>query len=216
MTTPAEKTIRAPEDVFAHFGADYDTEKNEAQNNERLSRRMYKDTECGAWAEVVTHTPTRQEWQTWTGRYARIDGVWQLSSISQDGTPAELSVHGGQVREYFWPDAESVAVYLAEKAGGASEYEATEEVLILRPQESVFLFRVGSIVEGIDAEVPAEEVALPCTPADLDRAVARVEDEATFLWNDTHGCDDCGEELSHGYRAINPECTSCGGEGAII
>jgi hypothetical protein len=36
------------------------------------------------------------------------------------------------------------------------------------------------------------------------------------LWDETHGCDDCGEEDEFGNRPINPECVSCGGAGAVI
>ena len=32
-----------------------------------------------------------------------------------------------------------------------------------------------------------------------------VEKEATHIWNETHGCDDCGIESEFGGQAINPD-----------
>jgi hypothetical protein len=73
------------------------------------------------------------------------------------------------------------------------------------------MFLVGSIVEGTDAEVTASPVYLPCTADDLDNAVQYVEDETSLVWDQTHGCDDCGMD-----GGINPDCETCGGEGAIL
>lgn len=71
-------------------------------------------------------------------------------------------------------------------------------------------FQCGSIVEGTDAEVEADNVFLPCVGKDIDQAVAYVEAEADVIWNDTHGCDHCGCD-----GGINPECKVCHGEGVI-
>ncbi len=133
------KTIRTPADVAAHFDANFDANSVMAENSARLSRRIYKDTACGAWADFMRHD---------------VADPW--------------------------------------------------------------IFRVGSIVEGIDAEIMPETVALPCSPEDLDCAVRCVEDAAQSLWNETHGCEDCGEERETGYRSINPDCAACDGEGTIL
>ena len=79
---------------------------------------------------------------------------------------------------------------------------------------------VGSIVEGIDAEVPTIEV--PCRPLRtlrrrFYRAVENVNTQAGELWNQTHGCEACGpEDPETGYRAINPACKACDGHGTVI
>ena len=44
----------------------------------------------------------------------------------------------------------------------------------------------------------------------------KAEEEAEEIWNDTHGCPDCGPENDYGYRSINPACKTCKGEGMII
>ena len=133
------RAIRTPADVAAHFGANFDANSVMAENSARLSRRIYKDTACGAWADFMR-----------------------------------------------------------------------------RDVADPWIFRCGSIVEGIDAEIMPETVALPCSPEDLDRAVQCVEDAAETLWNGTHGCGDCGEACETGYRSINPDCASCDGEGTIL
>ena len=45
-----------------------------------------------------------------------------------------------------------------------------------------------------------------------------VDKEAEKIWNDTHGCEDCGivSELHEGLHAINFQCKTCEGEGIII
>lgn len=129
-------------------------------------------------------------------------------------TPADVAAH-------FGADFDPNAV-MAENSARLSHrvYEDTAcgawAAFMRRDVADAWTFRVGSIVEGIDAEVTPEEVTLPCTPADLDRAVKAVEDAAESLWNETHGCDACGPENDTGYRSINPNCASCHGEGTIL
>lgn len=118
--------LKTIEDIANYLGAYEPT-------NTSISRRVYKDTACGAWAEVT-------------------DDGW---------------------------------------------------------------FRVGSIVEGTDAEVPAEEVKLPCTEEDVDRAVESVEAAANDIWLASHGCAGC-DKLTGGDGAVHPECPDCGGNGTVI
>lgn len=53
--------------------------------------------------------------------------------------------------------------------------------------------RVGSIVEGSDAEVTADALMFPFTLADWDQTIDWVEGEVEVLWNEANG-DDEGEE----------------------
>lgn len=214
--TKTKKTIRTPNDVAAHFDADFDPNAVMAENGARLSRRIYKDTECGAWADFMRRDITHCERQEWAARYAKVDGVWQLLSLTHADKPAEFSVHNGQVREYFFPTGIDMSEFLDCAAKGAADLMLTETVEVKVKTGEEWVFRCGSIVEGIDAEVMPEEVVLPCTPADLDGAVKAVEDEADRLWRETHGCADCGAENDTGYRSINPDCASCRGEGTIL
>ncbi len=70
---------------------------------------------------------------------------------------------------------------------------------------------VAGYVEGCDAECPTHELVFPFTPEAFDEALTLCDAEADELWNATHGCDDCALD-----GAINPECPSCGGDGAIL
>lgn len=213
MTTPI---ITTPEQVAVYFDADFDCESVMAENSARLSRRIYKKTACGAWADFMRRDITHHEQQEWIANYARFEGVWQLLALAQVGVAAEFSVHSGQIREYFWPSAESMQEFLDTRAGGATNLTLSETVEVKVKTGEEWIFRVGSIVEGIDAEVMPEEVSLPCTPDDLTRAVEVVEAEAQRLWDETHGCENCGEENETGYRRVDSECSSCGGTGVTI
>jgi hypothetical protein len=76
---------------------------------------------------------------------------------------------------------------------------------------------VGSIVEGVDYGTEYHILVYPFTLSDFWEALEKVELEAEEIWNDTHGCDDCGEEDPWtGSVAINPECKTCEGEGVVI
>lgn len=76
--------------------------------------------------------------------------------------------------------------------------------------------QVGSIVEGTDATTDTHDLQYPFTPAEFWTALEEVEAEASYIWNQTHGCDRCGIEGEWGDPAINPECKSCHGQGAVI
>lgn len=80
--------------------------------------------------------------------------------------------------------------------------------------------RIGSIVEG----------AYACTPVHLltwgeylgmdegglakwlDANIEEVEAEAQEIWNETHGCEECGEEGG----PVDPNCKGCGGDGIVL
>ena len=210
------QAIRTPADVAAQFGANFDPNATMAENSACLSRRIYKNTACGAWADFMRRDVTHREQQEWTAQYAKIEGVWQLLLLSHADCPAEFSVCSGQVLEYFFPHGIDMGEFLDDAAKGAADLTLTETVEVEVKTGEEWIFRCGSIVEGIDAEVMPETVALPCLPEDIDRAVQCVEDAAEILWNGTHGCEDCGEERETGYRSINPDCISCDGEGTIL
>lgn len=75
---------------------------------------------------------------------------------------------------------------------------------------------IGSIVEGVDFGTETHELTWPFTKDDFWTAVHKVEEEARYIWEQTHGCDDCNCEGEWGHPAINPNCTTCGGDGDII
>lgn len=79
---------------------------------------------------------------------------------------------------------------------------------------------VTGYVEGCDAEcetiILQSSLARRATAGDFWKAVEAADEEAEGIWNETHGCDDCGTPGIYGGNAINPNCKTCNGEGAIL
>jgi hypothetical protein len=96
-------------------------------------------------------------------------------------------------------------------------YRATECGAWLKITDDATNVEIGSIVEGVDGPTAGPEVlTFPFTVPEFDAAVQTVEDQASEIWNATHGCEQCGPEDDGGYRHVNPECAGCKGEGVII
>lgn len=205
--------IKTIEDVFEHFYATWEPESDLKRNNDLLSRRLYKDTNCGAWA--TTYPPGERKVgsvkETWTCEYRKVDGLWERGLLSFNGDRVIDSKAPRAVIDYFWPEDCDLQAFLQDYSKGRSSFEMTEtiDVPVMAKHNGYFL--VGSIVEGTDAEITASPVYLPCKAEDLDCAVRYVEDEASLVWEQTHGCDDCGMD-----GAINPDCETCAGEGEIL
>ena len=78
--------------------------------------------------------------------------------------------------------------------------------------------KFGSIVEGCDEGTSVYTLDYPFEIDLFWDSLDKVDKEAEKIWNDTHGCEDCGivSELHEGLHAINPQCKTCEGEGIII
>jgi hypothetical protein len=111
---------------------------------------------------------------------------------------------------------------------------------MIRRGEVVDEILIGSIVEGVDQcaeEVPVRlsdlrsarskkgAITKHSLRAAFSRAVARVNDDAACIWNETHGCDTCRKHWAdEGYVdasgdalvSVWDKCPDCGGHGAII
>lgn len=70
---------------------------------------------------------------------------------------------------------------------------------------------VAGYCEGTDAECDPHELLFPFKPEEFDAAVQEADADGCALWDDTHGCDECGLD-----GAINADCEACGGEGQIL
>ena len=75
---------------------------------------------------------------------------------------------------------------------------------------------VSPYVEGVDIDPIAVKLKLPIQETTLVRVFKDIQLEADTLWDETHGCEDCGPADCSGYTAINPDCKTCGGGGTII
>jgi hypothetical protein len=82
--------------------------------------------------------------------------------------------------------------------------------------EKVIGIEVGTIVEGVDQETEYLKLHFPFTTAEWDEAIEHVETEAQLIWDNTHGCEQCGPEDEGGFRTINPKCPGCNGAGIVI
>ena len=83
------------------------------------------------------------------------------------------------------------------------------------PEEG-YRVHVAGYVEGTDIDCTVFELTWPFTMEDWWDALTACEEEASEIWDRTHGCDDCGSENELGGIDISPSCPSCKGEGVII
>jgi len=76
---------------------------------------------------------------------------------------------------------------------------------------------IGSIVEGCDEGTSVYTLDYPFEIDLFWDSLDYIDKEAEKIWNETHGCADCGEENPEtGHTAINFQCKTCEGEGIII
>jgi hypothetical protein len=191
-------TIRTLHDVCQHFGTTHDT-------TESLSRRIYQNTECGAWATVEARSVGKRQ-QLWRARIGdSIIGPRVLHAGPAHGQQLSTRDLPEPVRQWLqlspmgtiegmtWAEVERL------QPEAANEHDATDGQIVCvtrdRKRNQLILtfvmtfpivrpaFVCGSIVEGSDAEVGPVTVALPCQPADLNAAVESVNAEACMLWD---------------------------------
>ena len=72
---------------------------------------------------------------------------------------------------------------------------------------------IGSIVEGVDYGTEEHVLKFPFALEKFNQALDYVEEEANYIWKDTHGCRDCGIKSELGGNVINPDCQTCKGIG---
>ena len=75
---------------------------------------------------------------------------------------------------------------------------------------------VGSIVEGVDGDgTEYHKLLFPFTKDQMWDTLQKVEEEASEIWNLTHGCEECPEG-PYGYNMIAPDCPHCNGKGKVL
>ena len=220
------KEIKSMWDVFEHFDIDVDMSLDPATRlkkaNERLDRSLYKYTSCGAWGKVEKEDVYERRRGKWTARYVRCQDDWSLQEIKDENGVKQPRVPN-EVSTYFWPpiafdELQKELKEILKTDAMEMEYTTPEEIdwSVKTGERDVFM--VGSIVEGVDEEAETQYVYLPCTAEDLDAAVANVERDAEFIWQQTHGCEKCAERNGWEWPgcAIDEECPECGGNGVVI
>jgi len=219
------KTIRNEREFLGHI---------EAEDRYHAVRRIYKSTDCGAWISFQEPGRVRSKKKVrWTARVRlSILGIVVLSVRREHGrSTTDIEKLPKEVVEYLCLDLEELTPVRRrvsqtgdQKPGSIfGELEGRMEGGVkVHPFElnGTRKFRggvtIGSIVEGIDTCATPVELEYPFTEEEYDRAVQSVESEVEHLWNETHGCDDCGIESEYGGNAINPDCKTCHGEGTIL
>ena len=190
--------IRTIEDLFGHYGEPVSGDP--AVDQERLSRRVYRDTDCGAWAVVIPpgkrEVGTRRE--VWTAYITpSIVGprVGRVRRKGCAGIPANKAPD--YVRGYLLLDEHNSIPLTYEQVGALATDDNTD---ILRVTDTgkgmikvVFCVQapitkthrggliLGSIVEGSDVEIKME-LFFPFTKGTLKGAIQSIEEEADFYW----------------------------------
>ena len=187
--------------------------------------------QCGlsilGW-KVLTWRPAHGK-QQWAYQEAMPTGLAEYLFVGEQRkgrSPVicELDMEPKEVVREFgraWMEGLSLDDQLLRKTyrrGGMTVYLT---VRVKEPVKSRYVnapyFWVTGYCEGSDVEHEVYAVPFPCTPEAIDEAIAQADKDGIATWNDTHGCDDCGEPEWGMYdRAINPDCPSCKGEGIIL
>lgn len=191
-------TIRMPDDVLLHFGAEANPRSWEHGQsldfwNARLTRRIYRDTTCGAWAKLIAE-PNPPMAELWRARYAIVDNLWTLAACERTMRGSDEPAMGipPEVQRYFWPVQDACTDHAdchehPELGRACTDMQTylrglyptqsdvwTDRTIIEVSRGTRLVFHVGTIVEGSDAEW-STFVRLPCLPEELDNAVRDVE-----------------------------------------
>lgn len=75
---------------------------------------------------------------------------------------------------------------------------------------------VSGYCEGDVGDCPSYHLDWGFTENDFGTALELADKDGCDLWDATHGCEDCNTEEIDGYRPIDPNCKSCGGDGQVI
>lgn len=189
-------TFRDITDLLAHLGC--------ADLND-LQRRVYKTTECGAW--VALEAPGRDKCgmraQTWAARIN--NGILgpRVVSVRRKGRRAiDPTTAPAYVRDFLlmnpdnrmrldWsdlPDRPTDYILSVTTAGSIQRIVTFKvDAPIERPHAGGV--RLGSIVEGSDAEVAPVLLRFPFTPDQWEAAIEAIEDEADRLWREENSTE---------------------------
>ena len=74
---------------------------------------------------------------------------------------------------------------------------------------------VTGYCEGSDDYIEGHPLGFPFDEAKFWEAVEAADKDGCNTWDETHGCEECGEEVD-GRIPVNPDCTNCDGDGIII
>lgn len=247
--------IRTDEDLARLFGIDVgtkaelvatedgDAERQKVTLEELISNRVYKHTNCGAWAKLETALPvgakSTEEWLVHIRKV--VDGIGDVRYRCH-----KAHMVSPEVRDWVRVDKWSSDLVLAVAfEAGLDDGYILDEVLVEflgdlewdERGECGDYFNVvfntyaggyapgvtfGSIVEGAEECAEMVSVAFPCDPQDIWNALDAVEKDADRIWSETHGCPFCwgaGDFEDNTWtenHSVDPDCAECHGKGIVI
>ena len=226
-------------DLAAHLGAYHDTEAS-------IAKRIFKDTSCGCSTGIETGSVGERDKIYTVQCHISILGYkilsWRLHGKPRKLSHKEAMPAG--LAEYLLIGKQKSGVAPVLCSDGLTPQETVRQhgsdwmknlalddqllkktyrgkavYLTVKVKEPIIkpYFWVAGYCEGSDSEHPIHQVAFPCTGEEIDKAIAQADQDGVDTWNATHGCEDCGEpEWGMIDRAVNPDCTTCKGQGIII
>lgn len=213
--------IRNLADLAAHVDAD-------DQDIESISRRVYEDTEDGAWVDTWDK-PVHHPLTFKIGVKDTAEGP-QVISWCQRGRPYKMDRPHGlmppELERYLCLNTSHIIQdMLFDRLPGLPLDDILKAVEVRGPGDIVLTVRVNcvvrhdpcivisSVITGTDTHLSPEYLTFPFTGTEFDKAVKNAEAH-TNLWNTTHGCEACDpENHPDGGGPINPDCTVCDGTG---
>jgi hypothetical protein len=216
--------IRNAQELADHIGANDATEAS-------LSRRLYKNTDCGAWLALVDvkrgGKARKEKWQVFArlgigGRVYFIArrnsrGVWLTAKKMPEHLRSYLLLDNGLNMVFGestfsdWTDfvaavcsSEDCKVQKRARAGKF----AIQFLLSVEgkgPSSTRPGAKIGSIVEGSDRCAESVTLVFPFTAKEWREAVQSVEDEVDEIWKATHGCETCGKHWEEEYGTSEDE-----------
>ena len=190
------------------LGAVYE-DGQDAENDRRLARRIYKDTSCGAWAKVIPAGMRpgpigREQWSAVL--QLKADGVHVYSVIDEDGkeydlitAPIDVLAYlcvGSRVSRMDLGDLDSLKFFNDPAAYDRDVYRVVD----LSPNSKQVTFTldrrqqiphaggvlVGSIVEGSEAEFTCSPLYFPIAEKNWDQAIEWLEGECDLAWREAN------------------------------
>lgn len=222
-------TIKSFHDLFAYLGVGWNDSEPLKSNEARLSRRIYKDTACGAWAALVAPGVRKVgiRSQTWSAEYRQSILGPLLVRARQDGKPWRPAIEAPEaVRQYLCAgqpmsngglgvsreDWDTILSLCKQTRDGTYRWRGAIDVPVTKPHRGGVQF--GSIIEGVDATVEGDVLFFPFQADEIDKQIESIEAEANTIWDDTHGCESCFGGGGDG--SVDPDCPECHGQGVPI
>ncbi len=219
------RMIRNLADLAEHLGCD----PTEAS----VARRVYKDTACGAWFKEALHQEASTSRRRWSASvHHSIAGPVLTGFRPEHGRTVAPADAPAEVRQFFQAKEVRAGLWIVDgmtwdevtMAGDPCKVQLVRQDLLrltapveVRRARQRLAVLVGSIVEGVEAEVEPDPLPYPFTAGQWEATVQAVEDRADEIWKETHGCEQCfGRTDGEASGPVDPDCPGCHGDGIVL